>query len=123
MRRCTLKRFLNKADALIHLPQGLAGDIAGLLGALGVDLLEIGLVRQHPLGLLPHGAESLDHGLAHGRQKQKTHCKRKRHRRHASEKTFHMFIDLEVIANGYSNRISSYLLNFNSIVIFSKKVK
>ena len=66
MRRCTLKRFLHEADALIHLPQGLAGDIAGLLGALGVDLLEIGLVRQHPLGLLPHGAESLDHGLAHG---------------------------------------------------------
>ena len=32
------------------------------------------------------------YGLAHGRQKQKTHCKRKRHRRHASEKTFHTFI-------------------------------
>ena len=55
----------NKTHFLIDLAQGLVGDVASLFRTGTVDRLQVRLILEQTVGLLPDGTAQLHHSLAH----------------------------------------------------------
>lgn len=56
---------LYEADLLVDFAQSFIRGVLGALGSGAVDSLEISLVLDETLGLLAHGAQELNDGVAH----------------------------------------------------------